>query len=134
MRLLIAFIARGTSSSFEGRANPNLNVASPFHVSRIIPGYIVQTGDVEHKGTKREGNGGRSIYGRSFADEDLKKLGHDKAGILSMANRGPHTNSSQFMIITDPEGADWRKFESCCSRKVVSKKNSSHLDTDCFVS
>lgn len=79
-----------------------------FH--RIVPGFIIQTGDVELKGQKKEGRGGKSIYGRSFADENIDKLSHDRYGIISMANCGPHTNSSQFMIVVDPKGTDWRKF------------------------
>lgn len=79
-----------------------------FH--RIVPGFILQSGDVELKGRKKEGRGGRSIYGRSFADENLTKLSHDSFGVVSMANSGPHTNSSQFMIIVDPKGTDWRTY------------------------
>lgn len=75
-----------------------------------MPNYILQTGDVDLKGTEKEGTAGRSIYGRTFADEDMKKLLHDRPGVLSMANRGEHTNSSQFMIIVDDEGCDWRTF------------------------
>lgn len=77
-----------------------------FH--RIIPNFVLQTGDVELKTEKREGNGGVSIYGRSFADEDLKTLRHHQYGIVSMANCGPHTNNSQFMIVMDPDGTEWR--------------------------
>lgn len=82
-----------------------------FH--RIIPGFVLQTGDVELKTQKKEGRGGLSIYGRSFADENLKKLKHDGYGVVSMANAGPHTNNSQFMIVVDEKGTDWRK--SCLS-------------------
>lgn len=89
-----------------------------FH--RIIPNFIVQTGDVVHKGTKKEGTGGRSIYGRTFADEDLSKLKHSGKGVLSMAHDGnPHTNSSQFMIITDDEGADWLDGKHVVFGKIV---------------
>lgn len=80
-----------------------------FH--KIVPGFVVQTGDVELKGSKNEGKGGRSIFGRSFADEKLEKLSHDAYGVVSMANSGPHTNGSQFMIVVDPKGADWRKLK-----------------------
>ena len=62
-----------------------------FH--RNIRGFIVQGGDPT--GT---GKGGVSIYGKSFKDEFVPELKHDKRGIVSMANGGPNTNNSQFFI------------------------------------
>lgn len=65
-----------------------------FH--RVIKDFMIQGGDPDGNG--RGGTGYR--FGDEFpTDKDGKLLlTHDKAGILSMANSGPNTNSSQFFI------------------------------------
>jgi len=65
----------------------------PFH--RIIAEFMLQTGDPT--GT------GRGGPGYTFEDEFDEELRHDSPGTLSMANRGPDTNGSQFFITLDAQ-------------------------------
>ena len=59
-----------------------------FH--RVIPGFMAQGGDPLGRGT-----GGP---GYQYDGEFDKKVRHNKGGLLSMANRGPGTDSSQFFL------------------------------------
>ncbi|KAJ3331167.1 Peptidyl-prolyl cis-trans isomerase B [Gonapodya sp. JEL0774] len=61
--------------------------------------FVVQAGDWEYN----NGTGSKSIYGTVFSDEPKGlKLSHSAEGVLSMANKGPNKNGSQFFITIAP--------------------------------
>jgi peptidylprolyl isomerase len=57
---------------------------------RVVPGHVIQCG--VPKDGKAEGPG------YQFPNEIDLSLNHDKAGMVGMANAGPHTNGSQWYI------------------------------------
>ena len=61
-------------------------------IYRVVPDFFIIGGD----STVNE-----SIYGKEFEDETFKGK-HDRPGVLSMYNKGPNTNGSQFIITLAP--------------------------------
>ncbi len=59
-----------------------------FH--RVVPNHVIQAG--APGGTEKSGPG------YAYPNEIHPKLSHNKAGVLGIANGGPHTNGSQFYI------------------------------------
>ncbi|XP_006881289.1 PREDICTED: peptidyl-prolyl cis-trans isomerase-like 6 [Elephantulus edwardii] len=64
---------------------------SIFH--RLVRNGWLQGGDID----SGRGDGGESIYGPTFEDENFS-IPHNKRGVLGMANKGLHSNGSQFYI------------------------------------
>lgn len=58
---------------------------------RVAPGHVIQTGIAKES---KEGG-----PGYKFPNEIRPDLNHDQAGMVNMANSGPHTNGSQWCIM-----------------------------------
>lgn len=82
-----------TIENFTGLCMSSYYAQHIFH--RVIKGFMIQTGDPDGNG-----HGGSSIWGGEFEDEICEELKHDRPFTVSMANRGPNTNGSQFFITT----------------------------------
>ena len=68
---------------------------TPFH--RLVKNFVIQGGDIKST----------SIYGKPFVDEFSvgSSVSHNQKGILSMANSGKNTNTTQFFITLDENKA-----------------------------
>ncbi|NXX90999.1 PPIL6 protein, partial [Centropus bengalensis] len=85
--------AGGAKSSCDGRELTYKN--SLFH--RVVKNGWIQGGDI----ITGKGDTGESIYGPTFEDENFA-VRHKGRGILGMANKGRHSNGSQFYITLQP--------------------------------
>merc|ERR1712228_1168676 len=90
-----------------GMANPDKSTLRALHHGyerdkarffRVVPGFVAQCGMMPITGNV--GQKKFNIYGTMWPDENFA-ISHDKRGILSMANKGPDTNGSQFFITFD---------------------------------
>ncbi|OXG12626.1 peptidyl-prolyl isomerase CWC27 [Cryptococcus neoformans Tu401-1] len=98
-----------------------------FH--RVVPGFIIQSGDPT--GT---GMGGESFYGEPFQDEIHGRLKFNRRGLLGMANNGNrNSNTSQFFITLDaaPElTSKHTMFGKVVGNTIFNVLNIGNLDTD----
>ncbi|NXO47301.1 PPIL6 protein, partial [Aramus guarauna] len=88
-----ALCAGGAKSCCDGRELTYKN--SLFH--RLVKNGWIQGGDI----ITGKGDRGESIYGPTFEDESFS-IRHKGRGVLGMANKGRHSNGSQFYITLQP--------------------------------
>jgi len=82
-------LAEGTLAPKDGK---------PFYTGltfyRVVPGFVIQSGNPGLKDTDDD----KVAHPHRFPDEFVPGLRHDAAGVLSMANAGPDTNSCEFFL------------------------------------
>jgi cyclophilin family peptidyl-prolyl cis-trans isomerase len=99
--------APNTVNNFVYLADAQFYDGMVFH--RVVPGFIIQTGDPTGTGT-----GGP---GYKFNDEPVK--GNYTQGCVAMANSGPNTNGSQFFICTANNTGKLQKSYNLFGRVVL---------------
>ena len=87
---LFSEAAPKTVENFKGLIRKGYYNGITFH--RVINNFMIQGGD-----PKGDGTGGESFWNKDFEDEFNLNLLNIR-GSVSMANRGPNTNGSQFFI------------------------------------
>lgn len=87
-----------TSTNFLALCASSFYNLSPFH--RLIPAFMIQTGS---PASDPKSKTSASIYSPPLFDDEIRPaLRHNARGIVSMANKGPNTNGSQFFITLAP--------------------------------
>ena len=80
----------------EGKLAPK--DGKPFYTGltfyRVVPGFVIQSGNPGLKDTDDD----KVAHPHRFPDEFVPGLRHERAGMLSMANAGPDTNSCEFFL------------------------------------
>jgi cyclophilin family peptidyl-prolyl cis-trans isomerase len=90
-----------TVASFVGLAEGTIEPRNgkPYYTGlkwyRVVPGFVLQSGDPNHEQNLDKDDPGTPY---TFPDEFVPGLRHAQAGVLSMANAGPDTNSCEFFI------------------------------------
>jgi len=90
-----------TVASFVGLAEGSIEPrhGKPYYTGlkwyRVVPGFVLQSGDPNHEQNLDKDDPGTPY---TFPDEIVPGLRHGAAGVLSMANAGPDTNSCEFFI------------------------------------
>jgi cyclophilin family peptidyl-prolyl cis-trans isomerase len=92
-----------TCASFVGLAEGTIapRNGKPFFTGlrwyRVVPDFVIQSGDPTFAPDKKD-EAVDPGHPYNFPDEFVPGLHHDSAGVLSMANGGPDTNSSEFFL------------------------------------
>ena len=98
------------------KSSKSLYAGTVFH--RVIDGFMIQGGDPLGTGT-----GGP---GFKFADEFHPELSFDRPYLLAMANSGPASNGSQFIITT--AATTWLNFKHTIFGEVADQESRDVVD------
>ncbi|KAF2018980.1 cyclophilin-like protein [Aaosphaeria arxii CBS 175.79] len=85
-----------TAENFLALCASDFYNGSPFH--RLIPNFMVQTGSPASDPKSKTSTSIFDTPNQLFEDEIRPALRHNARGIVSMANKGPNSNGSQFFI------------------------------------
>lgn len=122
---LYSGLAPRTAGNFIELAKSGYYNGTRFH--RVIPNFMIQGGDTLSKDINNKDKWGTGGPGYMFDDEFVPGLSN-VTGTISMANRGPNTNGSQFFInVNDNVNLDYDK-EPLASKHAVFGEVTSGMD------